>query len=1320
MTRRILLSLLCFSVSCFAQVPNPLPTYWAGVTLTQPAVPISASAVIDAKGTRVKNGNLCFTPVDGNDKTIGFLDAPAQIMAKPVCGLVSNGVLAAGMSLAPTPDNVYYHPRVYDRTTGALLRDFCMVQITGSSWTLDTFACATVIPPGTIVIQGPPGPPGPAGSSGGSGNWISVTANTTANCGDFIRDDASGPIAITLPAVPSSGGCDVAIMRGPAAGVPTIAPPAGVGYDGTSQAGAAANAQLPQGEAVYIRLDTTTSTGYHGTAPIIAGTHCTITPALTGNIFDCSDGPSYGPTSGSQAIFIGNSWMLVNGWTTIYASSYSCTSGTCTVQAVNNYVAGQTIAFQGGTPACLAGTATTVASATKSQFVVSGTTCGTASGSATTWVNLPSTGTITCTSNRCTIPYTGNPYVAGQNISVNVGASPSCMEGRAYTLQTGTSSSQLVIDTTNWGNCGTTTGTGTLFWPNDTSWPEAACKSSWFKNISCQNLALSDGNATYKGTLSSLATNYTAAMHPRVASIVAAAGSNPVYVYIYSNDSQGVPTDMNNALALAADFHNEGANVQVRIHTIPPTVCNDPNNGVGGNNHQIQDWVLESSNFFNYQNPTMTTNGQYFDRVVDIGGVLSPTMCLGDNIHLNNAGTQTLANADNADIGLTGASHQHALTNMGNYFGAYSTLPISMIDPVTLGQMTWGYFHNGWSQVFGDPYGGAGIPLQVGLRYRSDPSQNLIMTPGGSNAFGLYPTVIFPWDASVDVIASRNNSGIWEADSTSIGDKGGSWLMKYLYLNNQGSGGCSGATTSGQACYDGIHYYIADSGGVQHDVLAAAGGGTFTPSAIQFGTDATHTRAATAGDLANLSYVADTGTGAAYVATLPVPVTSYVPGLTVTISPANPNSTTAPTLNVNGLGPKPITKNGSLPLAVSTDILAGVLATFKYDGTNFQLQNPQTSSSSSCGGTIPCTNTANTMTGTQTFVPDVPTHVAGVDKGAFTAAGSPTSVQNGSAYSTGGGITTLAFGSSVTAGNTLVVGLSGTGTPSDTMGNTFTLVGTQGALNVYTATAITSGSDTVTGSFNTTSAFISEWSGLQTSLDGSAAGMALTNTTNTLSITTSQTDMLMAIAWSQHGDAWIVDNVGGSTDSFAPSSYSLYLTLSGGSGGRIVGRIWTNTLAPGTNSFSYTTGSSNYAADLLLLPFKLAGISQSADLRQFQASDGTVLSAVDNKGRFRGAYGSSETVPYSATPTFSITVRASIMSLTGNVSSFTLAAGIDGQEKTLCFVQDATGSHTVAGPSNVKGLFTVGSTASKTSCQHFTYNAALAAWYADSAGVTNQ
>jgi hypothetical protein len=79
---------------------------------------------------------------------------------------------------------------------------------------------------------------------------------------------------------------------------------------------------------------------------------------------------------------------------------------------------------------------------------------------------------------------------------------------------------------------------------------------------------------------------------------------------------------------------------------------------------------------------------------------------------------------------------------------------------------------------------------------------------------------------------------------------------------------------------------------------------------------------------------------------------------------------------------------------------------------------------------------------------------------------------------------------------------------------------------------------------------------------------------------------------------------------------------------------------------------------------------------------------------------SAEVVAFSATPTFSIVTNVSRIVLTGNITSFTLAAGADGQDKKLCFEQ-GSGPFTVSPPANVHGFFTVGATNATWSCQSF-------------------
>lgn len=87
-------------------------------------------------------------------------------------------------------------------------------------------------------------------------------------------------------------------------------------------------------------------------------------------------------------------------------------------------------------------------------------------------------------------------------------------------------------------------------------------------------------------------------------------------------------------------------------------------------------------------------------------------------------------------------------------------------------------------------------------------------------------------------------------------------------------------------------------------------------------------------------YAADgSGSSTAYTATLsPVP-TSYTNGMIVYVKIGIANTTTTPTLNVNGLGAKTIVKGVNTSLAVG-DISANQFCTFQYDGTNMVYLNP--------------------------------------------------------------------------------------------------------------------------------------------------------------------------------------------------------------------------------------------------------------------------------------------------------------------------------------------------------------------------------------------
>jgi hypothetical protein len=69
-------------------------------------------------------------------------------------------------------------------------------------------------------------------------------------------------------------------------------------------------------------------------------------------------------------------------------------------------------------------------------------------------------------------------------------------------------------------------------------------------------------------------------------------------------------------------------------------------------------------------------------------------------------------------------------------------------------------------------------------------------------------------------------------------------------------------------------------------------------------------------------------------------ITAYATGARFQFVAAGANTTTTPTLNINGLGAKNIKKVGAISLLVG-DIASGQMVDVIYDGTQFQLQSPQ-------------------------------------------------------------------------------------------------------------------------------------------------------------------------------------------------------------------------------------------------------------------------------------------------------------------------------------------------------------------------------------------
>ena len=155
--------------------------------------------------------------------------------------------------------------------------------------------------------------------------------------------------------------------------------------------------------------------------------------------------------------------------------------------------------------------------------------------------------------------------------------------------------------------------------------------------------------------------------------------------------------------------------------------------------------------------------------------------------------------------------------------------------------------------------------------------------------------------------------------------------------------------------------------------IAASGGGLADPGAngIPTRTALNVTAPATQTNVNSLGYVAGGGTAQAQTATLSPAVTSLTAGLSVCWKPTAANTATAPTLAVNGLTATTITKVPNNAALVAGDVAAGTVACAVYDGTQFELQNPQSINgnlfgmpsniaSPTCNGGVPGTQTLAT------------------------------------------------------------------------------------------------------------------------------------------------------------------------------------------------------------------------------------------------------------------------------------------------------------------------------------------------------------------------
>ena len=150
-----------------------------------------------------------------------------------------------------------------------------------------------------------------------------------------------------------------------------------------------------------------------------------------------------------------------------------------------------------------------------------------------------------------------------------------------------------------------------------------------------------------------------------------------------------------------------------------------------------------------------------------------------------------------------------------------------------------------------------------------------------------------------------------------------------------------------------------------------------------------------------------------------------------------------------------------------------------------------------------------------------------------------------------------------------------------------------------------------------------------------------------------------------------------------------------GQGGTVVSRL----AIVNNGAATFSNGDVTISGAYRLNTPKIAGVTDTGVVTNLNSD------MVDGKHASAFAQGGFSSVAYSATPSFDAgAVSTFKMTLTGDVSSSTLANAAAGQMLSFVVCQDATGNHNFVWPSNIKGGMTVGLQPSKCSAQAFVYD----------------
>lgn len=265
------------------------------------------------------------------------------------------------------------------------------------------------------------------------------------------------------------------------------------------------------------------------------------------------------------------------------------------------------------------------------------------------------------------------------------------------------------------------------------------------------------------------------------------------------------------------------------------------------------------------------------------------------------------------------------------YFAVYDGTQWELVNPSN-GDLTTFTAH----KFLGNGTGSTAVaaPTTIGS---SDTSPNWYAADSGAaNAYVVAPTpalTALTTGSAIFFTTTNANSGASTINVSALGVK----ALDKLGVSALVSGDIlSGAVY--EAVYDGTEWIVLNAS-------TGSGSGTVNncgtaKSAAYYSATGTTTSCTSESALTQYLYAADSGSANAYVITLAPALGSLVTGEQAFFTTTHAN-TTASTINVNGLGVKNITKDGTTAL-IANDILASTVYEIVWDGTEWQLVNPST------------------------------------------------------------------------------------------------------------------------------------------------------------------------------------------------------------------------------------------------------------------------------------------------------------------------------------------------------------------------------------------